>query len=237
MARVGVIGDAHEPVTHPGYRAFCLDTFSEYGCDTVVCIGDIADWHSVSFHAHHPDCPGPTDEYEMAYACIQGWYRTFPGAKVCLGNHDERIQRLAQSSNIPARLLRDYAEIWETPGWTWDYDHSIDDVFYFHGTGTGGMHPAFNSMKKMCMSVVQGHVHTAAGVKWLANPNTRLFGMDVGCGIDDRAAAFAYGRHYKQRSVLGCGVVLDGIPHHVIMPCGPGEKYHRSRFTAKRKGK
>jgi|GEM_PF-665278 len=233
MARVLAIGDVHAPVAHPGYLPFCQDLYRRHRCDTVIFVGDVVDWHGVSFHARSPEAPGPKDEYELALVCIKKWAEAFPVARVCIGNHDERLIRLAETVNIPAKFLRDYTEIWETPKWKWDYEHIIDDVYYFHGTGTGGYHPAYNSMKKMLMSVVQGHCHAAAGIKWAANPMRRIFGMDTGCGIDDKAYAFAYGRHQKVRSVLGAGVILDGVPYHEIMQIGDGETYHRSRFPAK----
>lgn len=234
MAKIGVVGDIHAPVTHPAYLTFCRDIFDAWGVEDVVMIGDVVDWHAISFHAAHPDCPGPKDEYALAYESIQKWHTVFPKARVCIGNHDERVIRLAESVNIPAKFLRDYNEVWGTPKWEWAYDFQIDDTYYFHGTGNAGEHPAFNVMRKMCMSTVMGHIHTAAGVKWQANPNRRLFSMDTGCGIDDRAIAFAYGRHMKRRSMLGCGVVLDGVPYHEIMPCGRGEKYDRNKFKGKR---
>lgn len=230
MGRVLVIGDVHAPVTHPGYLAFCRDLYRLHGCNQVVFIGDLADFHAISFHAHHPDAPGPKDEYELTALCIKRWYKAFPKAKVCVGNHCARVIRLAESVNIPARFLRNYSEIWHTPGWTWADDFIIDDVYYFHGTGTGGLHPAYNTMGKMLMSVVQGHVHSAGGIKWRANPQKRIFGMDVGCGIDDSRYAFAYGQMLKVRSILSAGVVLDGIPQHIIMPIGRGEAYHRGHF-------
>jgi len=234
--KILVIGDIHEPVSRPGYLQFCQDLYEEWDCDRVVFIGDVVDWHSVSFHAHHPDCPGPTDEYTLAHNGVSKWATAFPEALVCIGNHDERLIRAAEDANIPSRFLRNYAEVWGTPGWNWQNDHTLDDVYFFHGTGTGGYHPAFNSMNKMLMSVAQGHVHSTAGVKWKANPNRRIFGMDTGCGIDDVAMAFAYGRHIKQRSILGAGVILDGIPYHEIMPVGPGERYNRSRFKRRKGG-
>lgn len=230
MSKVLVIGDLHEPVTHPGYQQFCLDLYEDWSCDQVLFIGDIVDWHAVSFHAHHPEAPGPKDEFEQAFAGVQRWVNAFPDAKVCIGNHDERLIRLAEDNNIPAKFLRDYQDIWETPGWDWKTEHTVDDIYYFHGTGMGGMHPAFNAVKKMLMSVVMGHCHSAGGVKWAANPNRRVFGMDTGCGVDDKQVAFAYGRHMKTRSILSAGVVLDGVPYHEIMPIGPGELYHRSNF-------
>jgi predicted phosphodiesterase len=230
MARIGIIGDVHEPVAHPGYLAFCQDVFTLWQCDQIIFIGDVIDHHAISFHARHPEMPGPQDEAELTHRKLRPWVETFPNAKVCIGNHDERVIRLAEATNIPKRYIRDYAEVWDTPGWEWVDEINFEGVHYFHGTGCGGEHPAFNAMKKMSMSTVMGHVHTAAGVKWMANPNTRMFGMDTGCGIDDRAMAFAYGRHMKRRSILGCGVVVDGVPYHEIMPCGRGERYDRARF-------
>jgi len=231
--RVLVIGDIHEPVSHPGYLAFCKDLRAKHRCDQVMFIGDVVDWHAVSFHAHHPEAPGPKDEYELAKVGVSKWCRTFPRARVCIGNHDERLIRLCETVNIPKQFLRDYKEIWGTPNWEWDTEFVLDDVYYFHGTGSGGIHPAYCTMQKMLMSVVMGHIHSAGGIKWRANPVRRVFGMDTGCGIDDKAVAFAYGHHLKVRSILSACVVLDGTPIHEIMPCGPGEKYHRSNFGLK----
>src|SRR4051794_35024646 len=102
--RVLVIGDIHEPVSHPGYLAFCRDLRQRYKCDQVIFIGDVVDWHAVSFHAHHPEAPGPKDEYELAKAGVALWRNEFPKALVCIGNHDERLIRLAETVNIPAKF-------------------------------------------------------------------------------------------------------------------------------------
>lgn len=230
MARVLVIGDIHAPCTHPGYLSFCRDVRDQYDCDTVVFIGDVVDWTSVSFHAKHPSAPGPKDEYRLALDCINEWQSSFPLAYVTIGNHDERLMRLAESVGIPGSMLRDYADVWQTNGWVWLHDLMIDNVYYFHGTGRSGMYPAFNCAKQMGCSVVMGHTHTAGGIKWIVSPNTRRFGLDVGCGIDDRLYAFSYGKHMKSKSVLSCGVVLDGIGQHIIMPAGRGEKYDRWNY-------
>ena len=108
MSKVLCIGDVHEPVCRPGYLNFCKKIHKKYNCNQVVFMGDVVDWHAISFHVHHPECPGPPDEYRMAYKGIQKWRKVFPKAKVCIGNHDERIIRLAESVDIPAKFLRDY---------------------------------------------------------------------------------------------------------------------------------
>jgi predicted phosphodiesterase len=227
--RILVIGDLHEPCSHPRYLDFCRDLRDRHRCDQVLLIGDVVDMQAISFHAARPDLPGPKDEFDLASLGVKKWYRAFPDARVCVGNHDRRVVRLAESVNIPARFIRDYADLWATPKWDWQEEHILDDVHYSHGEGCGGLHPAYNQAQKMLMSAVIGHVHTAGGVAWLANPMRRIFGMDTGCGIDERSLAFAYGKHFKRRAIIGAGVVLDGTPYHEIMAMGPGEKYNRSK--------
>ena len=228
--RVLVVGDPHEPVSHPGYKAFCQDLYESWDCNKVVIIGDIADHHAISFHAANPECPGPSDESDLISEAIARWYNIFPHAKVCIGNHDSRVMRLAESANIPLRYIRNFKETWNTPKWEWDYEFVIDNVLYLHGTGTAGIHPAWNLITKKMKSVVIGHCHSRAGVKWMSTGDERFFGMDTGCGIDVRAWQFAYGKNFTVRPFLAAGVVIDGHPYSEAMPCGPKEKYHRSRF-------
>jgi predicted phosphodiesterase len=229
MSKVGIIGDPHEPATHPMYRRFCRDIFEQWGVEEVICIGDIIDWTAITFHAKHPELPGPADEYRLTLNKVKKWEKAFPDMKVCIGNHDARPARKCMNADVPEFLLRRYNDIWQTPDWQWREEFLIDDVYYSHGIGCGGIHPAFNKAKSMGMSVVIGHIHSAAGIKWQCSPRHRFFGMDTGCGVDVDALQFAYGKHFARRPVLGCGVVLDGIPYYEVMPCGPGEKYHKRR--------
>lgn len=228
--RVLAIGDIHAPVAHPGYLSFCQDLQEEWQCEQVVFIGDVVDHHAISFHVKNPNCPGAHDEYTMTRECIQSWYRAFPVARICIGNHDERVLRLAEAANIPSVYIRTFTETWGTETWDWQFDHILDGAYYFHGTNQGGIHPAWNAAGKMLMPVVMGHCHARAGVKWRANPKQRVFSVDTGCGIDVGAFQFAYGKHIKERPILSAAVILDGVPYHEIMPCGPKERYHKSRF-------
>lgn len=231
MSRVGIIGDQHQPACRPGYRQFCYDIFEAWGVDTIVNIGDVVDWNAISFWTKHPDLPSPSDEHSLAKDTIRPWVKTFPKMKVTIGNHDQRVTRLAESVSIPAEFIRPYKDIWDTPGWEWEPSFIIDDVFYFHGNRRGGVNPACNVVRKgQGMSVVMGHVHTVGGIHWIAGPNTRWFGLDTGCGADQSHPAMRYAHDQDRRWILSCAVVIDGVPYHEIMPCGPGEKYHRSRF-------
>jgi len=230
MSSVLVIGDLHLPAVRKGYLQFCKDLYVEWDCNEVVFIGDVVDWHAISFWVKEPNCPGPADEYSLAKKYVKKWADAFPVANVCIGNHDERPARLAKTVSIPGFMLKPYSELWGTPGWTWDYRFKIDNVNYRHGTGIkGGIHPAWNMMNKMHKSVVIGHLHARAGVKWSANEDERIFGMDVGCGINEKAFQFIYGKDVVERPFLSAAAIIDGIPYHEPMPCSPGEKYHDSK--------
>ena len=221
--RVLCVGDVHAPCERKGYLEFCQDMYDAWDCEKVVFVGDVVDLHNASTYDPEPDAPGPKDECDMAAEAVARWYEAFPGATVCEGNHDDRVNRAARRSNIPrARFIRTYNDAWDTPTWEWVYETEIDGVYYFHGDGYAGLHPSYNASKQMAMSVVMGHIHTAAGVKWHANPNKRWFGMDVGSGIDDKKYAFYYSKRMKRKSIISCGVVIDGHPYLEMMPL---EKY------------
>lgn len=235
MSNVLVIPDLHNPWSRLGGRQFCEDTADKWKCDKIVFIGDVVDAHFASFHTREPSAPGALEEYERTKAAIAQWYRSFPDAIVTIGNHDRRAVRQAKTVNLPEIFLKPYSEIWNTPNWKWMDSVTIDNVYYYHGDGQGGEYPASNAVRKMLMSIVIGHNHTASGVKYYVNPMQRIFACDTGCLIDDKAIAFAYSDQNKRRSVLSVAVIVDEVPYVIPMPCGKNEHYHDSRFKRKAK--
>lgn len=230
MSRVLCIGDLHIPWERKGYFQFCCDLYEQWGCNAVVFIGDVVDSHAVSFHKKHPDMPGALQEYKQAKDQVKRWHDRFPRSVVIIGNHDERVIRVARDSGIPEVYLKSYKANWGASSWQWKKDYIIDNVYYYHGTGQGGEYPAANAVRKMLMSVVMGHNHTASGVKYYTNPTRRVFACDTGAGCDDKAIAFAYATNNKRRSVLSAAVIIDGVPYVEPLLCGNGEPYHDSNF-------
>ena len=110
-------------------------------------------------------------------------------------------------------MLREPGEYWQVP-WVVHPRFSklvIDGVVYAHGaSGRGGQNAAIKQSKDNFRSTVIGHWHGQAGVTWWANPEFRVFGMSVGCGIDVDKLQFEYGRKFAAKPILGCGVVIDG---------------------------
>ena len=95
--------------------------------------------------------------------------------------------------------------------WNWTERIVYDGVQFVHGEGGTARTKAKNDM----MSTVQGHIHTQCYTEWLVGRNFRVFGMQVGCGIDGGSYAAAYAKHFKKQAV-GCGVVLGG---HTAINC------------------
>jgi len=227
--RIGIVGDIHEPFSHPMYRRFCEDIFDQWDVNHVHMIGDIVDNHDISFHESSAENIGAKSELFKAKANVAIWHKSFPKATVSIGNHDALHFRRARREGLPDFFLKDYKDVWGTPSWEWKLHHVFDGIRYQHGTNTSGKNAALNQAVNRRKSVVQGHTHCYAGVTWHTNDDNRIFGLNVGCGIDINAYAFEYAKDFPIRPVLGCGVVIDGHPYFESMQCGPGEPYHRSR--------
>ena len=202
--RILVIGDLHEPFCLDGYLEFCQETYANYNCNQVIFIGDIIDNHYSSYHETDPNGMGAGDELQLAIDRVQDWARAFPVADVTIGNHDRIIMRKAFSSSIPREWIKSYNEVLGT-SWNWSERVEYDNVQYVHGEGG----TARTKMKNDLMSTVQGHIHTQAYTEYHVGKNFKIFGMQVGCGVDSSSYAAAYARHFKKQAI-GCGVVIGG---------------------------
>lgn len=208
-----VIGDLHLPFSLDGYLEHCMKVYEDYKCNEVVFIGDIIDNHASSYHETDPDGHSAGQELEQAIFEVSKWYKAFPKASVIIGNHDRLIMRKAYSSGLSKRWIKDYAEVLGTLGWEFIESIEIDDVLYIHGEGG----TARNRVKSDLQSIVQGHLHTQCYIEWYVGAKFKIFGMQVGCGIDHKSYAMAYAKENK-KPAIACGVVLKGkTPINLMM--------------------
>lgn len=203
--RILIIGDLHEPFTLEGYLQHCKDTYARYNCNQVIFIGDAIDNHYSSFHETDPDGYGAGEELNRAIDKIAMWHDAFPVADVIIGNHDRLIMRKAFSGGIPKVWIKEYKDVLNTPQWNWTDRVVYDNVQYVHGEGG----TARTKCRADLMNTVQGHLHTQAYCEWYVGANFKIFGMQVGCGIDHDSYAMAYAKRGK-KPAIGCGVVLGG---------------------------
>lgn len=219
----GVFSDPHIPFDHPGYLPFITDTFEMFGVNRVVCDGDLVDNHAISRHLTHPEAMGAEEEFLKTKAKVKEYSDRFPDVYFVRGNHDSIPLRQAAEVGLSRRFLKDLHEVWEFPkGWQVSEQFVLDDVVYQHGLGCGGKDGAFNAALAKGMSTVIGHSHSYGGIKYRANEKETIFGLNVGCGIEEKAYAFEYGKWMKYRPTLGCGIVFNK-EYAIYVPMG--EKY------------
>ena len=204
-SRVLVVGDLHSPFDLDSYFDHCVEVYERYNCNRVVFIGDVIDNHYSSYHETDADGMGGGQELELAIKRLERYYHRFPDAHVTVGNHDRIIMRKAQSGGVPKEWIKDYQEVLRTPNWKYVTDVEIDGVLYIHGEAGTAKTKARADMR----STVQGHLHTQAYTEYFVGANSRVFGTQVGCGIDAKSYAMAYMKVGK-KPAIGCAVVLGG---------------------------
>jgi hypothetical protein len=208
-----IIGDLHAPFNLPKYLEFCLEQQKKFKCGRVIFIGDLVDNHFSSFHETDPDGLSAGDELEFAICELQKYYKVFPVADVIIGNHDRLVHRKAYSGGVSRRWIKEYKDVLGTPNWNFVESIDLFDININHGEGG----TARTKMKKELQSQVQGHLHSDLYVDFIVGKNFRIFGMQVGCGVNYKSYAMAYGKNFK-KPAIGCGVILNKGNLPIVIP-------------------
>ena len=210
-----VIGDLHEPFCLDEYLDWCLEQYETYNCNEVVFIGDVIDNHYSSYHETSADGMGGADELDLAIKKIARWYDVFTKATVIIGNHDRLIMRKAQTSAIPSKWIKSYKEVLEVPNWDFVERYEKNGIQFLHGEGG----TARSKCRADMMNTVQGHLHTQAYTEHYVGKRFRIYGTQVGCGINHESYAMAYAK-YGKKPAIGCAVILNNgkTPINLLMP-------------------
>lgn len=198
--------------------AFLSAVKKKYKPDLVVSLGDLEDWHSISMHDHDPDGMNPGKELQAIRDGVKLLSKVFPNLMICTSNHGSLPFRRAFKYGMPQELIKDFSAILKSPpGWEWADQWEIDGVLYEHGDPFTGQNAALKCAEQNMQSTVIGHVHSFAGIQYSANSKHLIFGFNCGCLINRDAYAFNYAKKIKRKPILGCGVVIDGIPTFIPM--------------------
>lgn len=185
------------------------------------------DFHAISFHQPDADSDGALTEYRKGLKFMHKLYKLFPKVQCCISNHTARPYRKANDAGIPSVFLKGYRDMMEAPkGWSWDYEFNIDGVNYSHGMEASGREGALNLAINRRISCAIGHHHSFGGVKYHANNDSLIFGLNSGCLIDVHTYAFKYGKNFKYKPTIGCGVVINSSEAYFV-PMNLGTKIKR----------
>ena len=216
--RILVISDMHLPYQHKDSIKFLKEIKKEFKPDTTISIGDLLDQHALSFHDSSPELYSAGHELDKAKEYVKELESIFPKLIEVDSNHSSMIYRRALKHGLPRAYLKDYGDFLETKKWKWVDDLTLtmsngQRCFFTHGRSAD----VLKVSQTMGMSAVQGHYHTKFVISWWANPDNLFFGMNVGCLIDQKSMAFNYAKNFRTRFIIGCGIIIDGIPRLLPM--------------------
>ena len=213
-----VVSDMHLPYQHKDSIKFLKEIKKEFKPDTTISIGDLLDQHALSFHDSSPELYSAGHELDKAKEYVKELENVFPKLIEVDSNHSSMIYRRALKHGLPRAYLKDYGDFLETKKWKWVDDLTLtmsngQRCFFTHGRSAD----VLKVSQTMGMSAVQGHYHTKFVISWWANPDNLFFGMNVGCLIDQKSMAFNYAKNFRTRFIIGCGIIIDGIPRLLPM--------------------
>tara|TARA_R100001460_G_scaffold11028_1_gene25878 strand:+ start:550 stop:1251 length:702 start_codon:yes stop_codon:yes gene_type:complete len=216
--KILVISDMHLPYQHKDSIIFLKEIKKEFKPDRIVNIGDLLDFHAISMHEHNPDLYSAGMELDKAKEYIKELEAIFPEVTEVDSNHSSLVYRRALKYGMSKQFLKPYGDFLGTRKWKWIDDLTLtmsngQRCFFTHGRSAD----ILKVSQAMGMSAVQGHYHTKFVISYWANPDNLFFGMNVGCLINQKSMAFNYAKNFKTRFILGCGIILNGIPRLLPM--------------------
>ena len=223
-----VISEQHKPYHHPQMMDFLKAVKKKYKPTRIVNIGDELDHHALSFHDSDSDLPSAGDEHRLALKTIKEMENLFPKMDLVHSNHGSLSYRRAFATGIPKAYLKDYNDFLEVgKGWKWQEDLIVETpsgkVYFCHGKVA--------SIEKLVqqygMSCVQGHYHSRFHCVYVSRPEALTWGLQVGCLVDKDSMAMAYGRVFKDRPIIGTGIIIDGLPKCLPMVLSKGGRWNK----------
>lgn len=206
-----IIPDAHAHPDHDNDRFEALGKFIlAERPDVIVCIGDFADMPSLSSYdkgtrgfegrRYRRDVEAATDAQDRLFAPIREYnamrarnkekqYK--PRWVMCLGNHEDRINRATNAQPELHGAIGVFDLQYEENGWEL-YDFQvpvvIDGIAYAHyfssgikGAAISGEHIGAALCNKLHQSAVQGHSHIYNHAERTRPDGQKIFGLSVGC--------------------------------------------------------
>lgn len=166
LQRIAFFGDAHRPYHHRKAWQLFLEVMREFKPDTIVCLGDIADFYKVSNFGKDP-ARGLSfkDEIEDVNVGLDELDALGATRKIFIaGNHEDRLTRYLQSEAPELFGLVDIPTLFKLDLREWEYipykSHiKIGKLYATHDVGTAGRYSLFKAADTFQHPVVVAHTH------------------------------------------------------------------------------
>lgn len=231
-----VIPDQHAPYHHPDALTFLADVAAKVRPTRIVNLGDETDSHALSMHDSDPSLDSAGPELAKAQDFIYDLSKMFPVMEICHSNHGSLIYRRAFKSGIPASYIKSYRDFLFPngggDGWEWADEFRItlpngsDVVFRHHFVGNKNQ--VGHGLRA---NICQGHEHGKFYVVYDQTTVAQNWSLLSGCLIDPDALAFAYGKMYEGKPIIGCSAIINSQPITILMPLNS-----KGRYTGKLDG-
>jgi len=220
-----LISDLQIPFHEPFALPFLVALQDEFQIphENVYCVGDEIDHYYISRYLNNPNQHySAMTELQATREILKDFYSAFPLMKLCTSNHGTRPMKAALEAGLPSEYLKEYRDVIKAPrGWKWKEIWHVKTKHHFkveHGDAYSGLTAHRNAaISNMCSTAI-GHIHSHAGVSFVHSRGGQVWGMNVGCLIDNDTLAFEYNKKQKFKPTLGCGVVIDDGRFPIFIP-------------------
>lgn len=161
-----VVPDVHAPYHDEDAWQLMLDVARDLKPETIVCIGDLADFYAVSAHSKDPArAITLKDEIKIVKEKRSELDSLDASEKVfCEGNHENRLGRYLRDKAPELFEILDVPSVLGLTENGWEFipyrNHKRrGKVHYTHDTGSSGRYAAFRSLDMYQHSVITGHTH------------------------------------------------------------------------------
>lgn len=219
MVRTLIIPDCHASPDDKDMTRFLAlgNLIAVQKPDNIVCLGDFADMPSLCSYdkgtrgyegrRYKRDILAARTAMELVLGPLyqlQNKQRNNkdkiykPNLNMCLGNHEDRINRVTKYEAILDGVVSTEDLGYELAGWNVSpYMEPIIDmalgIAYSHAFSSGlmnrpisGEHPAYSLVTKQLMSCVAGHSHLRDFCERTNAKGDRIFGLFAGCYVDSK---------------------------------------------------
>lgn len=171
LRTVLLVPDCHHPYSDRDAWELMLDVARDLKPETIICIGDFADFYSVSSHSKDPGRRLSLPE-EVEFVKARRAELDELGAaekEFCEGNHCHRLTRylMDKAPALFGTVSTDELLKLSDNGWKFTAyrDHTARGaIHYTHDTGHSGRYAVYRSLDTYQHSVVTGHTHRLAYV-------------------------------------------------------------------------